>query len=360
MDFKIINVEKEEDLKRAMEEDKSTNIILLGTPIPWKRNAKQIFLSYAEKMANLLPQESKNRLETKALSFFPPISNVFDGCIYYPDFLFGDKRLEDSIEPNDEDERTKEKYISNNTPYRDTYFGRIYTKMLESNNPIQENEQKTTGEKLIEISEKVIYSARFDIFNYARDISKEQNGTIDALRLLDWFNEFSSSFMAEIGKIACTKDKKYIDNLIGSILCLSEQIKDKDNVIKSLNNRLSEIKEKEEAKKKEENKTNEMVNKQPLWIKCLCGLNGNTQLLNYRFDSENNRLVFSLNKNCKNFGVLGQRIVDDSKELGEKGLDITKRGLETRLRELTDNLENVDIESPLETLAKKIRACSNK
>lgn len=82
--------------------------------------------------------------------------------------------------------------------------------------------------------------------------------------------------------------------------------------------------------------------------------------MNYRFDSENNRLVFSLNKNCKNFGVLGQRIVDDSKELGEKGLDITKRGLETRLRELTDNLENVDIESPLETLAKKIRACSYK
>ena len=80
-------------------------------------------------------------------------------------------------------------------------------------------------------------------------------------------------------------------------------------------------------------------------------------MLNYRLDSEKDTLFFSLNDRCTDFGKLGKRIFEDSRNLGEEGLDIESRGLEKRLRELTDNFENSPARNITETLAKRIRAC---
>ena len=356
----LYDVEKEGLEKIIEKKEKCRPILSLGDSIPWKRNTKQIFLFYAEKMANLLPPENRNRLEVEALSLFPTNDEVCgEESLFSPYHFalpFDDKYIVEESESK-QDKEEWEKCKESDMPYLDTYYGRIYTNMLKPRAISQDNKTKNIGEELIDIAEKLTFSLRLHIRSMAWDIAKNPEGMKDALRLLDWFNEFSSSFMAEIGKIVCTKDKNYLDNLIGSIVCLSEQIKEKDKVIKSLNSRLSEIEEKEEAKKEIENRIRERLNKLPFWIKILCGFNGYDKVLNYRLDSEKDTLFFSLNDRCTDFGKLGKRIFEDSRNLGEEGLDIESRGLEKRLRELTDNFENSPARNITETLAKRIRAC---
>ena len=352
----LYDVEKEGLEKIIEEKEKCRPILSLGDSIPWKRNTKQIFLSYAEKMANLLPPENRNRLEVEALSLFPTNDEVCGEESLFSPWQFalpfdGKYIVEESESKQDKEEWDKCK--ESDMPYLDTYYGRIYTNMLKPRAISQDNKTKNISEELIDVAEKLTFSLRLHIRSMAWDIAKNPEGMKDALRLLDWFNEFSSSFMAEIGKIVCTKDKNYIDNLTGSIVCLSEKIK-------SQNSELSEIKEKEEAKKEIENRIRERLNKLPIWIQSLCGSKGYDKVLNYRLDSEKDTLFFSLNDRCKDFGKLGNRIFEDSRNLGEEGLDIESRGLEKRLRELTDNFENSPANNTTETLAKKIRACKKK
>lgn len=343
-------VKKEGLEKISKEKEKYHLVISWDDSIPWKRNTKQIFLSYAEKMANLLPPENRNRLEVEALSLFPANDEVCgEESLFSPYHFalpFDDKYIVEESESK-QDKEEWEKCKESDMPYLDTYYGRIYTNMLKPRAISQDNKTKNIGEELIDVAEKLTFSLRLHIRSMAWNIAEAPDGMKDALRLMDWFNEFSSSFMAEIGKIACGKDYEMQQFFI-------EDLKKK---LYEATTRCAELEADKEAEKEIENRIRERLNKLPIWIQSLCGSKGYDKVLNYRLDSEKDTLFFSLNDRCADFGKLGKRIFEDSRNLGEEGLDIESRGLEKRLRELTDNFENSPANNTTETLAKKIRSC---
>lgn len=352
----LYDVEKEGLEKIIEEKEKCRPILSLGDSIPWKRNTKQIFLSYAEKMANLLPPENRNRLEVEALSLFPANDEVCgEESLFSPYHFalpFDDKYIVEESESK-QDKEEWEKCKESDMPYLDTYYGRIYTNMLKPRAIPQGNKTKNIGEELIDVAEKLIFSLRLHIRSMAWDIAKNPEGMKDALRLMDWFNEFSSSFMAEIGKIACVETHEKQQLVIEAVTKeLYKEKKDKEKVVASYAELKAEKEAEEEIKKREEAKLNELSP----WIQSLCGLKGYDKVLDYRLDQKKDKLFFSLNENCKDFGKLGKRIFEDLGYL-EEGLDIESRGLEKRLRELTDNFENGPANNTTQTLAKKIRAC---
>ena len=57
--IKLLNLEKKGDLEKVKDEERDFIVLPNLGDIPWEKDAKQIFLSYAEKMANLLPRKAR-------------------------------------------------------------------------------------------------------------------------------------------------------------------------------------------------------------------------------------------------------------------------------------------------------------
>ena len=164
----LYDVEKEGLEKIIEKKEKCRPILSLGDSIPWKRNTKQIFLFYAEKMANLLPPENRNRLEVEALSLFPTNDEVCgEESLFSPYHFalpFDDKYIVEESESK-QDKEEWEKCKESDMPYLDTYYGRIYTNMLKPRAISQDNKTKNIGEELIDIAiELCLYCMKTQVF----------------------------------------------------------------------------------------------------------------------------------------------------------------------------------------------------
>lgn len=345
--IKMLNLEKKGDLEKVKDEERDFVVLFHLGDIPWEKDAKQIFLSYAEKMANLLPQESKNRLETEVLSisFFPTIDDVYAEPCNIDTWNFA--LPFDKTPPKEEclsikDEELKACCRESDIPFKDTFYGRIYTNMLKPKDIDNEDRVKTTGEELIEMAERLLFHVRLDIRSKAWEIAETENGMSDALRLIDWFNEFSSSFMAEIGKIACTKtdkEKQYFIEALKKQGILDREAKEKAE--KELYN------ERKKSEKKEEDESEELLKKEPIWIKALCGKEeGFEKVLNYKLVRNNTilDLEFSFCSPKYNCGKLAKRIIEDDRKIERKYYEykvrVEEKGFETRLKQLSLRLND--------------------
>lgn len=342
----LYDVEKEGLEKIIEEKEKCRPILSLGDSIPWKRNTKQIFLSYAEKMANLLPPENRNRLEVEALSLFPTNDEVCgEESLFSPWHFalpFDDKCIEEELE-SEQDKEEWEKCKESNMPYLDTYYGRIYTNMLKPRAIPQDNKTKNIGEELIDVAEKLTFSLRLHIRSMAWDIAKNPEGMKDALRLMDWFNEFSSSFMAEIGKIACVETHEKQQLVIDAV---TKELYESNKGKKELEKK--SIQRDMEEKQKQEDRSKVKLKDEPMWIKALCGeIGGFEKVLNYKLKGKSDGdygLEFSFCSPNYNCGKLAERLIEDDKRIDsrfkEDKLRVEERGLETRLKKLSNRLND--------------------
>lgn len=336
----LYDVEKEGLDKIIKEKEKYHLILSLGDSIPWKRNTKQIFLSYAEKMANLLPPKNRDRLEGVALSLFPTIDDVYVDELspYHFALPFDDKCVVDVLE-SEQDKEELERCKESDIPYLDTYYGRIYTNMLKPRAILQSNNTNTIGEELIDIAKSLVSSLRYDIHHKAWDIAEAPDGMKDALRLMDWFNEFSSSFMAEIGKIACGKNEAQIRALLMSLANYQEKLE----AMEESNNQKAK-----EERRKQEDRSEDLLKKEPMWIKALCGkIDGFDKVLSYklkRIGNANYDLEFSFCSPNYNCGKLASRLIEDDAKLEKRyyeyKLRVDDKGLETRLKKLSYRLKD--------------------
>lgn len=345
----LYDVEKE-GLDRIIKEKEKYHLILsLGDSIPWKRNTKQIFLFYAEKMANLLPPKNRNRLKGVALSLFPTNDEVYgEESLFSPYHFalpFDDKYIVEESE-SEQDKEEWEKCKESDMPYLDTYYGRIYTDMLKPREILQSNKTNTIGEELIDIAESLVFSLRLHIRSMAWEIAEAPEGMKDALRLMDWFNEFSSSFMAEIGKIACGKNETEIKALLIDITNQQEKMENIENEKEALEKII--IQRNMEEEQKQEDRSELKLKDEPIWIKALCGnIKGFEKVLNYKLKRRSDGdydLEFSFCSPKYNCGKLAERLIEDDKKIDsrfkEYKLRVEERGLETRLKKLSNRLND--------------------
>lgn len=311
------------DFTKAMKEEGAGRHALPRLGVDLKGNdAKSIFLSCAEGMARLLPSDNRRRLEVEALSLFPTTEDAYQLLSGPWNFALPFDGAPQAETPTDS-QKEKQGYCPK-TPYRDTWYGRIYTDMLKPRVTDREDRIATTGEDLIELAERLLSMVRLEIRSRAWDIAEEQNSMEEALRLMDWFNTFSSYFMAEIGKMACRNTDNENQNEIKS---LKRTMSEYEDTIKEKEAYISEMRAENEEKEKIERKKREKFDALPIWIKSLCGANGGTQLINYDINPKTDELVFSFHEGCKNFGPVGKRIVEDSKD-GLTNFDLTLKGKE--------------------------------
>ena len=341
----LYDVEKEGLEKIIEKKEKCRPILSLGDSIPWKRNTKQIFLFYAEKMANLLPPKNRNRLKGVALSLFPTNDEVYgEGCMspYHFALPFDNKCVVEASE-SEQDKEEWEMCKESDTPYLDTYYGRIYTDMLKPRAITHKDRAKTIGEELIEIAESLVISLRLNIHSMAWEIAETPEGMKDALRLMDWFNEFSSYFMAEIGKIACVETHEKQQLVIDVVTkALYESNKGKGELEKKL------IQKDMEEERKQEDRSKVKLKDEPIWIKVLCGeIGGFEKVLNYKLKRKSDGdygLEFSFCSPKYNCGKLAERLIEDDKRIDsrfkEYKLRVEERGLETRLKQLSNRLND--------------------
>lgn len=309
----------------------------------WKRDPRQIFLFIAEEMADTLPTEYSQRLMNEALSLFP--SNTFFDDEDYT-LPIGTKLSEEGTQG---DAKIRQQCKENKIASKSTIYGEIYINKPYSYS--QTSKDFSLSSRYIEVvKNRYVDMWRLAVREKAWELSREPNGMNDAIHLLDWFNEFSSSFMAETGKYVSALSEEELNTQINLLELGAKEI------TKKYKERFKDIERREQKIKnnKDIEKRNKFLDK-PKWVQYLCGEDNNEKVLNYYLDEDNN-LRFSFVEPKYNFAKLGRRIVKDYKLYkDEYNLPIEKKGLQKILRDELIDYIDADIANPVEVTAKTIR-----